>query len=65
MALFASFVQDAPFCVVTLPSCRDAGASRQETGMAGNKPLGKAKEAKNDEFYTQFADIEREAHLRL
>ena len=30
--------------------------------MAGNKHLGKAKEAKNDEFYTQLADIEREVN---
>jgi len=28
--------------------------------MAGNKSLGKAKEAKKDEFYTQLADIELE-----
>ena len=31
----------------------------------GNKPLGRAKEAKNDEFYTQFADIEREINAYL
>ena len=31
----------------------------------GNKPLGRAKEAKNDEFYTQFADIEREVNAYL
>ena len=28
--------------------------------MAGNKSLKKAKDAKNDEFYTQIEDIERE-----
>lgn len=28
--------------------------------MAGNKSLGAAKEAKNDEFYTQYSDIEAE-----
>lgn len=28
--------------------------------MAGNANLGKAKEAKNDEFYTQLRDIELE-----
>lgn len=28
--------------------------------MAGNVALGKAKDAKNDEFYTQLADIEDE-----
>lgn len=33
--------------------------------MAGNKQLGKAKEAKNDEFYTQFDDIEREVNAYL
>ena len=33
--------------------------------MAGNKTLGRAKEAKNDEFYTQFADIEREVNAYL
>ena len=30
-----------------------------------NKALGKAKEAKNDEFYTQFADIEKEMNAYL
>ena len=33
--------------------------------MAKNDALGKAKEAKNDEFYTQFADIEREMNAYL
>ncbi len=33
--------------------------------MAGNKTLGRAKEAKNDEFYTQYADIEREVNAYL
>ena len=33
--------------------------------MAGNKHLGKAKETKNDEFYTQLADIEREINAYL
>ena len=33
--------------------------------MAGNRPLGRAKEAKNDEFYTQLADIEREINAYL
>ena len=33
--------------------------------MAGNRHLGKAKEAKNDEFYTQYADIEREINAYL
>lgn len=33
--------------------------------MAKNEALGKAKEAKNDEFYTQFADIEREMNAYL
>jgi hypothetical protein len=33
--------------------------------MAGNRHLGKAKEAKNDEFYTQYADIEREVNAYL
>ena len=33
--------------------------------MAGNRHLGKAKEAKNDEFYTQLADIEREVNAYL
>ena len=28
--------------------------------MAGNRNLHKAKDTKNDEFYTQIADIERE-----
>lgn len=28
--------------------------------MAGNSNLHKAKDTKNDEFYTQIADIERE-----
>ena len=28
--------------------------------MADNKTLGKAKEQKNDEFYTQLSDIEKE-----
>ncbi len=33
--------------------------------MAGNKGLNKAKDAKNDEFYTQIEDIERElSHYR-
>lgn len=30
-----------------------------------NESLGKAKEAKNDEFYTQYADIEREINAYL
>ncbi len=33
--------------------------------MAGNRPLGRAKEAKYDEFYTQLADIEREINAYL
>ena len=33
--------------------------------MAGNRHLGKAKETKNDEFYTQLADIEREINAYL
>ena len=33
--------------------------------MAKNDALGKAKEAKNDEFYTQFADIEKEMNAYL
>ena len=28
--------------------------------MAGNSNLGRAKKAKNDEFYTQISDIEKE-----
>lgn len=28
--------------------------------MAGNSSLGAAKDAKNDEFYTQYSDIEAE-----
>jgi hypothetical protein len=33
--------------------------------MAGNKDLGPARKAKNDEFYTQWADIEREMNAYL
>lgn len=33
--------------------------------MAGNEGLGRAKAAKNDEFYTQWADIEREMNAYL
>lgn len=33
--------------------------------MAGNSNLGAAKKAKNDEFYTQWADIEREMNAYL
>ena len=33
--------------------------------MAKNDNLHKAKEAKNDEFYTLYADIEREANVYL
>lgn len=33
--------------------------------MAGNKTLANAKAAKNDEFYTQLADIEREVNAYL
>ncbi len=33
--------------------------------MAKNDALGKAKEAKNDEFYTQFTDIEKEMNAYL
>lgn len=33
--------------------------------MAGNRQLGKAKEAKNDEFYTQLADIQAEVNAYL
>ena len=33
--------------------------------MAGNTTLGKAKAAKNDEFYSQYADIERKVNAYL
>ena len=33
--------------------------------MSGNRTLGRAKAAKNDEFYTQYADIEREVNAYL
>jgi hypothetical protein len=33
--------------------------------MAGNRHPGKAKEAKNDEFYTQYTGIEREVTAYL
>ncbi len=33
--------------------------------MAGNKQLGNAKAAKNDEFYTQLADIQTEVNAYL
>ena len=33
--------------------------------MAGNKNLGAAKAAKNDEFYTQYADIQKEVNAYL
>lgn len=33
--------------------------------MAGNSDLGAARKAKNDEFYTQWADIEREMNAYL
>ena len=33
--------------------------------MVANKNLGKARTAKNDEFYTQYADIEREMNAYL
>ena len=33
--------------------------------MAKNDALGKAKEAKNDEFYTIYADIEKEMNAYL
>ena len=33
--------------------------------MAGNTTLGKAKAAKNDEFYSQYADIGRKANAYL
>ena len=33
--------------------------------MANNHNLGAAKKAKNDEFYTQYEDIEREMNAYL
>ena len=33
--------------------------------MAGNSNLGAAKNAKNDEFYTQYADIQKEVNAYL
>ena len=33
--------------------------------MAGNRSLGRAKVAKNDEFYTQWRDIEQEMNAYL
>jgi len=45
-------------------SSRRDGDGRKND-MAGNKQLGRAKEAKNDEFYTQFDDIEREVNAYL
>ena len=36
------------------------GLEDEETTMAGNTNLTAAREARNDEFYTQWADIERE-----
>ncbi len=33
--------------------------------MAGNKNLGAAKQAKNDEFYTQYGDIQKEVNAYL
>ncbi len=33
--------------------------------MAGNRNLGAAKAAKNDEFYTQYPDIQREINAYL
>ena len=42
------------------------GALREaRAGVAGNEGLGRAKAAKNDEFYTQWADIEREMNAYL
>lgn len=38
---------------------------REEDDMAGNKQLGNAKAAKNDEFYTQLADIQAEVNAYL
>lgn len=45
-----------------LPSCQAAGMNGTPKGwaMAGNKALGQASRAKDDEFYTQLEDIESE-----
>ena len=44
---------------------RDLRTPRQEGTGVANEILGKAKSAKNDEFYTQYADIEREMNAYL
>ena len=45
------------------PDCSIMGINeneRERDTMAGNSSLGAAKAAKNDEFYTQYSDIEAE-----
>ena len=38
---------------------------RKERSMSKNKTLSAAKSAKNDEFYTQYADIQKEINAYL
>jgi hypothetical protein len=59
-----AWIEDALF-LLSHPSCRDADASRQETSMADSTALRKAKTAKQDEFYTQYADIQAEINAYL
>ena len=33
--------------------------------MANNKSLGRAKDQKNDEFYTQYSDIQKEMNANI
>ena len=37
----------------------------EETGLLDNKNLSNAKSSKNDEFYTQYSDIEKEINAYL
>ena len=48
-----------PFC------CFRVGAGTNAFTMANNTNLGAAKAAKNDEFYTQYADIQKEVNAYL
>ncbi len=55
--------EDAPFLLARIVAALTASAGRGD--MAGNKTLGDAKRAKQDEFYTQMSDIQAEINAYL
>lgn len=51
--------------LIHCPKTNNGGHRKAKTHMTGRRSLDKAKKVKNDEFYTQWADIEREMNAYL